>query len=70
LEIIIQVDAMLPMWGNANQAFFSDVSAKYGRNGAWLASLGLGQRKIIQDNTLLGAYFFTDIKSRGLSHQS
>ncbi|CAN5413886.1 hypothetical protein BH10PSE19_BH10PSE19_06730 [soil metagenome] len=54
-------DAMLPVWGNPDQTIYIDGNAKYGRNNAWFGSVGLGGRKIIQDSTLLGAYFFTDV---------
>lgn len=53
-------DVMIPVWGNPNQIIYGDVTAKYGDDSAWLASAGLGARKIVRDNTILGAYFFTD----------
>lgn len=52
-------DAMIPIWGNPNQIFYGDISAKYGDDGAWFASAGIGGRKIFQ-NTIFGAYLFTD----------
>jgi hypothetical protein len=53
-------DVMIPMLGNSDQIFFSDIAAKYGNHNAWFASLGLGGRKIIQNNHIWGAYFFAD----------
>lgn len=53
-------DAMIPIWGNLNQTFYGDISAKYGDDRAWFASVGLGGRKIVRNNTILGAYLFTD----------
>jgi hypothetical protein len=58
-------DTMLPLWGNPQQIFYADMTAKYGDDSAWLASIGLGGRKIISnssifDNTIFGAYFFGD----------
>lgn len=53
-------DAMIPIWGNLDQTFYGDISAKYGDDRAWFVSGGLGGRKIILNNTILGAYLFTD----------
>lgn len=53
-------DALIPLWGNPNLIIYSDVAAKYGDDSAWLTSLGLGGRKIIANNAILGAYLFGD----------
>ncbi|MCC2667016.1 MAG: uncharacterized protein K0S63_932 [Gammaproteobacteria bacterium] len=53
-------DAMFPLWGNAEHTFYGDIGAKYGDDSAWVASIGAGGRKIIHNDTILGAYFFTD----------
>lgn len=53
-------DAMIPLWGNPKQIFFGDITGKYGDDRAWLASIGLGGRKVVRNNSILGAYFFTD----------
>lgn len=53
-------DAMIPLWGNPNQILYGDITAKYGDDRAWLASVGLGGRKIIHGNSIFGAYLFGD----------
>lgn len=53
-------DAMIPLVGNCNQLFYTDVGSKYGENDAWFGSIGLGDRNIVNNNTILGAYVFGD----------
>lgn len=54
-------DGMVPLWGNPNQILFGDIQGKYGSHSAWLLSAGLGERKIIKKDTILGAYLFDDV---------
>jgi hypothetical protein len=56
----VEGDTMWPIWGNWGEAIYVDGGAKYGNDNTWFGSVGLGGRKIFQDTTLLGAYFFTD----------
>lgn len=53
-------DAMIPFLSNSDQSFYTDVTAKYGRNNSWVGSIGLGDRAIALDDTILGAYLFGD----------
>lgn len=53
-------DAMIPLISNCNQSFYTDVTSKYGRDDSWLGSIGLGDRTIVYNSTILGAYFFGD----------
>jgi hypothetical protein len=53
-------DAMIPLIGNRNQTFFVDLTGKYGNDDAGLLSAGLGNRTIVRDNMILGAYVFGD----------
>ena len=55
-----EADAMIPFFGNTNQIIYGDTAGKFGDDRAWLASLGVGIRKIIHDDMILGAYFFGD----------
>ncbi|MBA2656153.1 MAG: inverse autotransporter beta domain-containing protein [Tatlockia sp.] len=52
-------DLMLPLFGQNNQLIHGDIQAKYGNQNAWVLSGGLGTRTI-QNQAILGAYFFTD----------
>jgi hypothetical protein len=54
-----EADAMVPLYGNIDQIVYGDATVKYGDDHAWLAGLGLGGRKII-DNRILGTYLFID----------
>lgn len=53
-------DVMAPIWGTSEQFLHGDVKVKYGDDRAWLASVGLGVRKIYQCNAILGGYLFVD----------
>ncbi len=53
-------DAMFPLWGNTEHIFYGDIGAKYGDDSAWFASMGVGGRKVIYNDTIFGAYFFID----------
>jgi hypothetical protein len=53
-------DAMFPFWGDTEHIFYGDIGGKYGDDSAWFASIGLGGRKIIHDDTILGTYLFMD----------
>ncbi|MDP1603496.1 MAG: inverse autotransporter beta domain-containing protein [Legionella sp.] len=53
-------DAMIPFGGNRNQSFFFDITGKYGNDDASLLSAGVGNRTIIRDKAILGAYLFND----------
>lgn len=53
-------DLLAPIWGNNNQIFHGDINLKYGDDKAWLASLGLGIRKVLGCDMILGGYLFVD----------
>jgi hypothetical protein len=53
-------DAMIPLWGNNSHALFADLTAKYGNDNAGLISFGLGNRTVVNNNTIFGAYLFGD----------
>lgn len=53
-------DAMFPLYGNPNKILFGDVDVKVGDDSAYLLSLGLGARKVINNDMILGAYLFGD----------
>lgn len=53
-------DGMLAHWTNDKQLFFANGTAKYGNNDAWLGSLGLGNRTIVNGRTIVGGYVFAD----------
>lgn len=64
-----KLDILLPVFGNSNGFFYTNAQGKYGNDSAWLASLGLGVRQIINDCQLWGAYVFADknVSSEGKS---
>lgn len=61
-------DVMFPLLSNSNQIFYLDAIAKYGENTSWVASLGLGLRRIVSSDTIIGGYIFTDYNRTANAH--
>jgi hypothetical protein len=54
-----QGDFMFPLWGNEDSFLFTDGTGKYGDDHAWLGSMGLGVRSLVNDK-IWGGYLFGD----------
>ena len=58
-QLIGDVDSLLAVYGNNEGFVFGDVTGRYSSNSSWLASPGIGLRRI-HNNNLLGVYGFAD----------
>ncbi len=64
-----QAEAILPIYGNQNALFYFDAQGKTTFSSDWLASFGLGARRIINDQRILGAYMFLDSNTSTTNNQ-
>lgn len=63
-----QADAMLPLYGNQESIFYLDAQGKTAFAADWLGSVGVGVRRVVNDQRILGAYLFTDRNVSDTAH--
>jgi hypothetical protein len=55
-----KIDGLFPLTSSAQHNLFTDVQGTASTNSQWLASVGLGFRRSINDSAIVGAYLFGD----------
>lgn len=53
-------DAMVALLGNNQQILWGDAQGRFGEEGTWMGSAGLGYRLVYNDARVLGAYAFME----------
>lgn len=55
-----KIDGLFPLTSSAQHNLFTDIQGTASTNSQWLASVGLGFRRSINDSAIVGAYLFGD----------
>ncbi len=59
-ETLGLADVMVPLVGNHEGDFYTDIQGKVGNDRAWMGSVGVGYRQVVNDADILGGYVFVD----------
>ncbi len=55
-----RLDTLLPLSGNANNLFYTDLQGGVGKDDAWYGGLGAGYRQLVNNAGIYGGYVFVD----------